>query len=175
VKKTNIIKRNIFIIGNSHSRNCAAELQHNLGTNFVVSGYVKPVAGMSVITQTVKEEVRKLKSEDVVVVWGVSNDIGKNNSQEALRHLRSFVEKRQRVNIVTITAPPRYDLIHSSCVNNEVVRFNRQLKKRTNMFNNVTILETDLKRGYFTKHGLHRNTSGKEQIALKLLQLSKDH
>jgi hypothetical protein len=141
--------------------------------NFVVSGYVNPGAGMSVITHTVKEEVGKLKSDDVVVVWGVPNDIGKNNSQQTLRHLRNFVEKRQRVNIVVMTAPPRYDLIPSSCVNNEVVRFNRQLKKRTKMFNNVTIFETDLKRGYFTKHGLHLNAYGKEQIALKLAVVVK--
>jgi hypothetical protein len=76
VKKTNIIKRNIVIIGDSHARNCAAKLQHNSETNFVVSGYVKPGAGMGVITHTVKE-VGKLKSDDVVVVWGGSNDIGK--------------------------------------------------------------------------------------------------
>ena len=84
VKKNNI-KQHIVIIGDSHARNCAAELQHNLGTKFAVSSYVKPGAGMSVITQTVKEEIGKLKSNDVVVVWGGSNDIGKNNSQEALR------------------------------------------------------------------------------------------
>jgi len=68
-----------------------------------------------------------------------------------------------------MAAPPRYDLIPSSCVNNEVVRFNRQLKKRMKMYNNVKILETVLERDYFTKHGLHLNSSGEEQIALKLV------
>jgi hypothetical protein len=47
---------------------------------------------MSVITHTVKEEIGKLKGDDVVVVWGGSNG-GRNNSQEALRHLCNFVEK----------------------------------------------------------------------------------
>ena len=72
----NNTKQNIVIIGDSHARNCAAELQHNLGTKFAISSYVKPGAGMSVITHTVKEETGKLKSNDVVVVWGVT-DIGK--------------------------------------------------------------------------------------------------
>jgi hypothetical protein len=36
------------------------------------------------------------------------------------------------------------------------------------IFNNVRILETDLKRECFTKHGLHLNSSGKEQKAVKL-------
>jgi len=65
------------------------------------------------------------------------------------------------VNIVVMTAPPRYDFILSSRVNNEVVRFNRQLKKRMKMYNNVKILETDLELEYFTKHGLHWNSSQK--------------
>ena len=124
MKKTNNIKQNIVIIGDSFARHCAAELRHNLDTKFAISSYVKPGAGMSVIRHTVKEEIGKLKSNDVVVVWGGSIDIGKNNSQEALRHLSTFVEKRQKVNIVVMSAPPRYDLILSSCVNNEVVRFN---------------------------------------------------
>jgi len=32
----------------------------------------------------------------------------------------------------------------------------------------VKVLETDLERGYFTNHGLHLNSSGKEYIARKL-------
>jgi hypothetical protein len=72
-----------------------------------------------------------------------------------------------------MTATPRYDLIPFSCVNNEVVRFNRQLKKRMEMCNTVKILETDLKNEYFTKHGLHLNSYRKEQIALKLAAVVK--
>ena len=99
---------------------------------------------MSVIKHTVKEEIGKLNSNDVVVVWGGLIDIGKNNTQDALRHLSNFVEKRRKVNIVVMSAPPRYDLIPSSCVNKEVARFNRQPKKRMKTFHNVKILETDL-------------------------------
>jgi len=56
--------------------------------------------------------------------------MGKNNSKEAIRHLHNFVEKRQKLNTVVMTAPPRHDLITFSCVNNEVVIFNSQIKKR---------------------------------------------
>jgi len=35
-------------------------------------------------------------------------------------------------------------------------------------YNNVKILETDLERKYFTKHGLNLNSSGKECITLRL-------
>jgi hypothetical protein len=40
-------------------------------------------------------------------------------------------------------------------------------------YNNVKILETNLEREYFTKHGLHLNSSGKEYIALRLTMVVK--
>jgi hypothetical protein len=42
------------------------------------------------------------------------------------------------------------------------------LKKRLAPYNNVKVIETGLERRYFTKHGLHLNTSGKERIAHEL-------
>ena len=41
------------------------------------------------------------------------------------------------------------------------------------MYNSVKILETDLERVYFTKHGLHFNLSGNEHIFLKLAAVIK--
>jgi hypothetical protein len=67
-----------------------------------------------------------------------------------------------------MTAPPRHDLLPSSGINNELISFNRQLKKRMVIYNNVKISDTDLEREHFTKHGLHLNSSGKEYIALRL-------
>jgi hypothetical protein len=54
------MKHKIVIIGNSHARNIAAELQHSLGLRFSVSSFVKPGAGMNVIVDTVKEDIEKL-------------------------------------------------------------------------------------------------------------------
>ena len=55
----------------------------------------------------------------------------------------------------------------------EVISFNKQLRKRMIQYSNVKILETDLERKYFTKHGLHLNSSGKETIALRLTTVVK--
>jgi len=92
---------------------------------------------MRVIVDTMKEDIMKLKSDDVV--WGGSNDTGKNNSKQTLNHLCDFVNNNQMINIVVMTAPPRCDLLPSSSVNNEVISFNRQLKKRMTLYNNVKI------------------------------------
>jgi lysophospholipase L1-like esterase len=171
-KITNV-KQKIIIIGDSHARNSAAELQHTLGSTFTVSSFVKPRAKMGIIVNTVKEDIKKLKSDDAVIVWGGSNDIRKNNSKEALKHLCNFIKNNQAVNTVVMTAPPRHDLLPSFCVNSEVISFNKQLRKRMIPYNNVKILETNLERKYFTTHGLHLNSSGKEYIAMRLTTVVK--
>ena len=43
-------------------------------------GHIKPGAGMKQIVQTGKDEIEKINGDDVVVVWGGSNDISKQNS-----------------------------------------------------------------------------------------------
>lgn len=54
----------------SHARKFVRLLQGNLGINYEVSGFVKPGAEMNEITKTAREEIKTLKCEDVVVVWG---------------------------------------------------------------------------------------------------------
>jgi hypothetical protein len=68
--------------------------------------------------------------------------------------------------------PLRHDLMHSSFVNNEVIKFNRQIEKRVKPHLNVKLL--DLDRSFYTTHGQHLNSSGKELIARKLATSIKD-
>jgi len=109
--KTKRVNQKIVIIGDSHARNSVAELQHCLGSTFAVSSFVKPGAGMKAIVDTVKNSIMKLKSDDVIVIWGGSNDIGENSSREALKHLCNFVTNNQMLSTVVMTAPPRRDLL----------------------------------------------------------------
>jgi hypothetical protein len=46
---------------------------------------------MDTILNTARDEIRKLRSEDVVVVWGGANDASKNNTKVALKHVCNFV------------------------------------------------------------------------------------
>ena len=88
--KTKRVNQKILIIGDTHVRNGVAELQHCLGSTFAVSSFVKLDTGIRAIVDTAKEDIMKLKSDDVVVIWGGSNDIRKNNSKEALKHMCNF-------------------------------------------------------------------------------------
>ena len=78
------------------------------------------------------------------------------------------------MNLVIMNAPQRHDLMPSSCVNNEVLKFNRQMEKKMKTYHNVKLFDTELDRSYFTKHGQHLNSSGKELISNKLSILIKN-
>ena len=64
------VKQKIVIIGDSHARKSAAELKHNIGLTFTVSSFIKPGAGMGSIVDTIKEDIKTLKKDDVVIIWG---------------------------------------------------------------------------------------------------------
>jgi N-dimethylarginine dimethylaminohydrolase len=67
-----------------------------------------------------------------------------------------------------INVPHRYDLTQESCVNTEVVKFNRQVKKIMEHQPQVEILELALDGCHFTTHGLHLNSKGKTVVSQNL-------
>jgi RNase H-fold protein (predicted Holliday junction resolvase) len=90
---------------------------------------VKPAATMEEIVSSSSESVKSLSRKDVLIVWGGSNDISRNNTKEAIDQLCNFIKEETTVNLVIMKAPLRHDLMPSSCVNNEVLKFNRQIEK----------------------------------------------
>jgi hypothetical protein len=106
-------KQKIMILGDSHARNYATELQNNLCVTFEVSTFVKPVVGMSVITDTVKKEIENLNNEDVLVVGGGASDTSKNDFKGAMKHICNCVEKRKKTNILIANIPHRQDQMPS--------------------------------------------------------------
>jgi hypothetical protein len=54
--------------------------------------------------------------------------------------------------------------MESSCVNEEIKVFNRKMHKIMKLQNNVRILDIELDRSCFTRHGLHLNRTGKNRM-----------
>jgi hypothetical protein len=165
------VKRNkhkVLIIGDSHTRKCAVELRHNLDHRYEVSGFIKPGATTQEIVKTTEDEISALKSNDVLILWVGANDISRNNTKEAQKCILKFMEVHKKTKIILLSSPLRHDLLLSSCVNKEVVKFNRQLKKIAKLYTNVELLEVELQRKHFTRHGQHLNVSGKELVSLEL-------
>jgi len=174
VPKTSNKNRNkIVILGDSHARGCAREVQHNLDPTFEIQGTVKPGANLEGIATSPTDTTANPTKKDVVVIWGGTQDIGRNESKKALQQIRNFVQNHNQTNVIVMSAPYRHDLDHDSCVNKEVTVYNRKLKKHIKVFDNTKIVEVEPQRELYTSDGLHMNQSGKELMAKKIVQTVK--
>ena len=169
-----IKEHKIIIIGDSHARGASSNLQHNLDTTFGPSGFVSPGANMNSLISSMTSDIKHLRSKDVMVLWGGANDVCRNNSQDALKHITTFVKANGHTNIIILCVPHCHDLPEWSCVNKEVEAFNRKLVKLMKPYKHVTVVKVDLNREFFTRHGQHMNNLGKEEIALRIARVVTD-
>jgi hypothetical protein len=130
----------IIIVGDSHARDVAKELQHNLGRGFEVLGTVKPGSNIKVVTNMMNSAISSLTKKDVCILWGGAHDVAKNETEGGLRRLKDFVADHNRTNLVVMKVPHRHDLQINSCVNNEVKVFNRKLKKHSKDFAHLRLI-----------------------------------
>jgi hypothetical protein len=103
----------------------------------------------------------------LVVVSGGKNNISKNKSENGVVHISNFVKQGKQANII-IMSTPKIHLSTTSCVNVEVTTYNRELHKRMKIFEYVNILESEVQKEHFTRHGLHMNTVRKELMAQRI-------
>ena len=134
---------------------------------------VKPGANLQTIVKVPTESFGKLTKKDVVVVWGGTRNVGKNELEKGLHQIRNFAESMKHTNVIVMTVPYRHDLEPNSCVNHEVKVFNRKLRKHLKVHDNTCVLEVDKERELFTRHGLHMNLKGKEHVAYKITRVIK--
>jgi hypothetical protein len=160
-------KHKIIIVGDSYARNCANEVKQIVGNKCEVTGVVKSGARTEEMVNTVSRDIRKLTNKDMVVVWTGALDVAKNETEKGLHQIKTFVEYYSQTNIIVMSVPHRHDLEYKSCVNDEVERFNRKLRKILKVFKNARVVEVESERDCFTKHGLHMNSRGKEQAEKK--------
>ena len=101
-----------------------------------------------------------MKSHAPVVLWGGATDISRNNTKETLNLLFEFVNENKELNVVLINSPHRHDLLLESCVNQEVTKFSRQVKKQIKPVKGES---------FRVKFGQHLNS--KETVNTKFLGL----
>jgi len=158
----------IIICGDSHAKKLRSGDKSFIGKTSNMIGYVKPGAKLQNITNNINMEVQKLSKKDVIVIWGGANDIAKNESMKGLTQLANFVSQMNHTNILLVTAPIRYDLVTSSCVNEEVIKFNRKMTKMMKVYDYVKVIDSVKQRQFYTRHGLRLNGRGKEDMALRI-------
>ena len=131
------------------------------------SSFVKPGAYIDTLTSKALEDIKHLTNKDITVFCGGANDVSKNNSQEGLKHIVNYVKMNNHTNIILLSVPHRHDLSQWSCVNSEVIAFNRKLEKLMKPYKHVMVVKVELDGKFFTRHGLHMNNLDKGRIALK--------
>jgi len=96
-KPSNMIRSKIIILGDSHARGCSQEVKHNLDHNVEVQRIVKQGANTEVIVNTSTKNIGKLTKKDVVVVWGGTRDVGRNETEKGLHQIKNFVENHRQI------------------------------------------------------------------------------
>ena len=136
-------KHRIIIIGDSHARGSASNMKHNLDDDFELTGSVKPGATTDSLISSITEDTKHLTDDGLLVFWGGTNDVSRNNSQKGFKSLTNFVEVHSHTNIILVCVPHRHDLPERSCVNREVKTFNRKLVKLMKPYQHVTVMRVD--------------------------------
>jgi hypothetical protein len=72
VVKERMTKKRILIVGDSHTKGLAMELQHNLDKNYVVQGLVKTGADLEVILRSNMKECKNPMKKNVLIIWRVT-------------------------------------------------------------------------------------------------------
>ena len=182
----------IMIIGDSHARGLSGNVKNNLDEKYSVCGFVKPGVNIATQISSMTVDTTLLTKNDLIIFWGGSNYVNKNNSQEGLKHLENFVQSNSHTNIFLMCVPPRHDLLEWTCVNNETKRrsfthngddtlprmklkfFNKKLLKLIKLYKHVLIVMADTDRKFYSRHGLHMNNLSKEKIASKFSTIVKN-
>jgi lysophospholipase L1-like esterase len=169
----NTSQSKVLIIGDSHTKGLSQKVIHNLDYNVAVQGIVTSGANIEAILDYSTQNIETLTNKDIVVVWGGSRDVGKNETKKGLNQLKKFVVKHNHTKFIVLSVLHRHDLDPNSCVNYEVKNYNRKLQKYLKECENAHIIEVHSNRKLFTGHGLHMNAKGKDQIAWMIAQAIK--
>jgi hypothetical protein len=65
----------VIVVGDSHARGCATEVNQLLKNDCEVLRLVNPGCGMECIKDTAKVKLQQLSKEDVLVLWGVGGGL----------------------------------------------------------------------------------------------------
>jgi hypothetical protein len=119
------------------------------------------------ITNSIILKDENLTKKFVVIICSGIRDVAKNETDDGLRILYEFAKYTINTNVIVMCVPPRFDLQLSSCVNKEVVPFNRILQKTMKTFSHMHVCIICTNSDRFTSRGLHLNSQGKNWIINK--------
>jgi hypothetical protein len=118
---------------------------------------------MKDIKESANMKMAQLTRGDILVLWGGSNDVARNNSIVGRKHILVLLINSAHTSVILLSVPHRHDLIINSCVNRQVKVFNVSLQNRLKGFGKVELIEVVSEREFYTKLGQLLNSKGKSK------------
>ncbi|XP_046686895.1 putative leucine-rich repeat-containing protein DDB_G0290503 [Homalodisca vitripennis] len=155
----------VLICADSHGRDLAWHL-NKIHKDHEAVGFVRPGGRTrQILNYKNIENVNLNKNNYLVMVCG-TNDMAKNEANEALTLITETLDRATNTNIILVDLPHRYDLASWSCVNKEVEKTNKRLEELSGRYSNVTLVKSSkAERALHTRQGLHLNFWGKKWLA----------
>jgi len=97
-----------------------------MGSNFDIYGVVKPGSHSSQLLETAKQEIKKLSSDDIIVICSGTNDLTTNKSTLAFQNISKLVTSNNHTHIILINIPHRYDTLNTNTTNYTIGKFNKK-------------------------------------------------
>ena len=97
----------MLIISDIHTRLCVTNFKFEIKDNFDVEGLVKLGVAAGILVNTANSDITDLTKNDIVILCGSADDVAKNNSKTAMRHIRNFIKPNNQTNIITVSVPYR--------------------------------------------------------------------
>ena len=151
----------VVMIGDSFLRCIRENVDLSLSNTYSTYSMVKPGCELNTLLESANNTMGVLTQKDAIVICGGSNDLNQNKIKSAISSIRKFIERHSHTNIIIANVPIRYDLSYHSLTNAGIRSYNAELKELASEHRHITIIESEFKRKFHTRHGLHFNKQGK--------------
>ena len=166
--------RYVRIIGDSHLKGSVAKLKYHLNSYFNVSSIIKPGAKINQLLHDQENELKLLGKKDLLIISTGANDLETptKNINNSIVPLIKFINKLEQINVIVVSIPCCYDLGQDPCsisIKRKILRYSEKLHN-LKIYPHVSIIELSPDRDHYTKHGLHLNNFGKEEVVKQIVK-----
>lgn len=159
-------RKKVLLLGSSHARGVGQLLQDQLGSEYQVTNFFKPSAGLGQVTEDLGSLCKDFTKEDtVVIVGGPGNSIDRDPGYNIECDLAKIESATRHTSVEFVSVLRRHDRPH---LNSSVGRVNLELEwlLGSGAGSHIGLVPVDsLSRWDYTRHGLHLNRKGKGKLA----------
>jgi hypothetical protein len=136
-----------MVLGGSYARGLAKELKYRLNHEFEIEG-IKHGSTVENLVKMTCSNLKTLTKRDVCLLWGGTNDFGKNETNMDICVLNVFVSSHEHTSAIVLNIPHRHDLAPNLCANYELTMLNRKLGRKRKVHKNLSVITVDFDRGF---------------------------